>query len=227
MKLVISHGGVGTISEAIRGGRPQLICPLGWDQPVLGEKLEYLNLAGLFEDLAPFLARLELADTNDISLLHNRARTTLGELNKLTKSTLSSFSSLSSSDSDTSIRCASSLYPREQSALSLASLGLLNAYNRVVRGLSQAIDTTLRSHQIQNTAKQYAARVSLRNVNFYNHVDESSETESSSSSCEQVQPSQEKESVEITDNIIQNNFNGHVNVKGANLILKLLNITSS
>ena len=43
--IVVHHGGIGTTAEAIRGGRPQLVVPIGGDQPDNAARLEAMGLA--------------------------------------------------------------------------------------------------------------------------------------------------------------------------------------
>lgn len=42
---VIHHGGIGTVGQALRAGRPQLVCPLLGDQPDNAERLARLGVA--------------------------------------------------------------------------------------------------------------------------------------------------------------------------------------
>ncbi|CUH40030.1 undecaprenyldiphospho-muramoylpentapeptide beta-N-acetylglucosaminyltransferase [Jannaschia seosinensis] len=42
---VIHHGGIGTTAEAVRAGRPQLVCPVGGDQPDNAARLVLLKVA--------------------------------------------------------------------------------------------------------------------------------------------------------------------------------------
>ncbi len=62
---VVHHGGIGTLSQVLAAGRPQLIVPLAFDQPDNASRLKRLGVA---EVIAPS---------------HYRARTVAGALDKL------------------------------------------------------------------------------------------------------------------------------------------------
>ncbi|MEM7711757.1 MAG: glycosyltransferase [Pseudomonadota bacterium] len=53
---ILHHGGIGTTAEAIRSGRPQLVVPVGGDQPDNAARLERLGLAATLP-IARFQAR--------------------------------------------------------------------------------------------------------------------------------------------------------------------------
>jgi UDP:flavonoid glycosyltransferase YjiC (YdhE family) len=75
---IVHHGGIGTTAEAIRSGRPQLVVPVGDDQPDNAARLERLGLAATLplrrfragraaERLRALLARFDPAAASDLA----------------------------------------------------------------------------------------------------------------------------------------------------------------
>jgi UDP:flavonoid glycosyltransferase YjiC (YdhE family) len=61
--LVVHHAGIGTLSQALRSGRPQLITPAGFDQPDNAERARRLGIARVlpFQKVTTQRLRRELA----------------------------------------------------------------------------------------------------------------------------------------------------------------------
>ncbi|MEM8849300.1 MAG: nucleotide disphospho-sugar-binding domain-containing protein [Pseudomonadota bacterium] len=75
---ILHHGGIGTTAEALRAGRPQLVLPVGGDQPDNAARLERLGLATVLpiasfktskahKALASLLARFDYAGAADLA----------------------------------------------------------------------------------------------------------------------------------------------------------------
>ena len=44
MKAVVHHGGLGTLAQGLRAGRPTLACPITMDQPFWGNRVEAIGV---------------------------------------------------------------------------------------------------------------------------------------------------------------------------------------
>ena len=74
-RLVVHHGGIGTVAQAIRAGVTQLICPVKYDQPDNADRIYRLGLGSYIlperftaEALAPMVQRM-LAQSSDAAAL--------------------------------------------------------------------------------------------------------------------------------------------------------------
>lgn len=57
VRAVVHHGGVGTAAAAVAAGRPQIICPVGVDQPFWGRRMHELGVAPAALPLRSLTAR--------------------------------------------------------------------------------------------------------------------------------------------------------------------------
>ena len=56
-KLIVHHGGIGTCAQALLAGKPQIICPLQYDQPDNGWRISKLGVGGM-------ITKDQLTETN-------------------------------------------------------------------------------------------------------------------------------------------------------------------
>jgi UDP:flavonoid glycosyltransferase YjiC (YdhE family) len=76
--VLVHHGGIGTAAEAVRAQVPQVIVPIGYDQPDNGRRLQTLGLARLQSGRRLDAASLEAAVVDAIRRTDRTRLRTLG-----------------------------------------------------------------------------------------------------------------------------------------------------
>lgn len=79
--VVVHHGGIGTVAQAIRAGCPQLICPVKYDQPDNADRIYRLGLGSyilpeqfIAENIAPMIQRMVAQSSQVLALKHYAAK---------------------------------------------------------------------------------------------------------------------------------------------------------